>query len=194
MPPDAPTEAAPRIGQRLRSIATLLNPEIMGIGPLAMLRRIDPSGIPPEPALHRLLARSVDDAAGTEEMLSWTMLIHAMALAAPDRIGFGLGLGRPLFTAGYKEGRMTRLLEARRDELALLVPRAVRFLLAHGERLDPDALAAFVLGVRGGGERAETSRTALARDYYRAERDARNSLAPTPSPAPPSSPAQGAPS
>jgi hypothetical protein len=94
-----------------------------------------------------------------------------MALAAPGALRFGAGLGEPLFAADYKEGRLTRLLEARSEDLAVVVPRAVRFLVAHGGILDPLALAYLILGIRAGGQRAEDQRTRVARDYYRAQRN-----------------------
>jgi CRISPR type I-E-associated protein CasB/Cse2 len=176
MPPEAPPEAAtaePRLGQVLARIAANLTPEALGTGPLAMLRRLDPSRASAEPALHKLLARHVPDArVDRDGLATWALLVHAMALAAPGGMRLGAGLGGPLFAADYKEGRLTRLLEARAEDLAVTVPRAVRFLVAHGEPLDPMALARFVLDVTAGGKRAEVQRTEVARDYYRAERAA----------------------
>ena len=157
------------------AIAARLDPNIIGTGPLAMLRRLDLSanGSLAEPALQRRLASHVPDPwvdRGQDRI--WGLLIHAMALAAPTGLRFGAGLGVPLFAAGYKEGRLVRLLEARVETLAIVVPRAVRFLVAHNQPLDPVALGFFVLGVGAGGDRAEDQRTRVARDYYRAERAA----------------------
>jgi hypothetical protein len=164
----------PDLRQVLGAIAATLDPERLGTGPLAMLRRLDPSATPTEPALHLLLAQNVDDAwIDGGGLMTWTLLVHAMALAAVhDALRFKAGLGGPLFEAGYKEGRLTRLLEARAEDLAVVVPRAVRFIVAHGGELDPLALAYFVLGIKAGGQRAEEQRTRVARDYYRAERNA----------------------
>jgi hypothetical protein len=177
MPSDTldPPIAAPTINAVLGAIAARLKPDIIGTGALAMLRRLDLSanGSLAEPALQRLLANHVPDPwVDRGEVRTWALLIHAMALAAPDRLRFGAGLGAPLFAADYKEGRLVRLLEARVEALAIVVPRAVRFLVAHNQPLDPVALGYFVLGVAAGGERAETQRTRIARDYYHAERAA----------------------
>ncbi len=159
-----------RLGQVLGAIATRLHPDILGTGDLAMLRR-NPGTT--HPALHRLLARHVPDArVDRDGIATWALLVHAMALAAPRGLAFGHGLGGPLFEADYKEGRLTRLLEARAEDLDVMVPRAVRFLIAHGKPLDPAALADFVFAVHAGGKRAEIQRTRIARDYYRAERQA----------------------
>jgi hypothetical protein len=58
-----------------------------GTGPLAELRRMDPKrGAQGAPALHRLLARYVPDAwLGGDHMGRWALLVHLLALAAPDQ-------------------------------------------------------------------------------------------------------------
>jgi len=171
MPSDAPPDATPQAGalhQVVQAIARDLDPSRIGTGALAMLRRLDPTRAPTEPALHRLLAEHADAWVDRDGIGVWTLIVHAMALAAPGRLRSGAGLGDRLFAADYKEGRMTRLLEARADELPVIVPRAVRFLVAHEQTLDPVALAWFVRGIEGGGEAAERQRTRVARDYYRA--------------------------
>ena len=98
-----------------------------------------------------------------------------MALGAPDlhRV-FGVQgrLGLALFESGFSEGRLVRLLEARAEDLPIVVPRAVRFLAAKGRGFDSIALAVWVHGIAAGGSRAEGQRTAVAREYFRAERDA----------------------
>ena len=102
-------------------------------------------------------------------------MIHAMALAAPD-LHLGRGeearLGRALFAAGFSEFRLSRLLDARAEDLPDVVPRLVRFLVAKGQAFDSVALAHFVLGVAASEKSAEKQREQIARDYYRAERDA----------------------
>lgn len=174
MPPDSIVSSAAAPKDAVVTLAAALRPEVLGTGALAMLRRLDPTRASVEPALHRLLAHHVDDRTleRPNGAAAWTLIVHAMALAAPDALRFGVGLGKPLYDAGYKEGRLVRLLEVRGDELGIVVPRAVRFLVARGQPLDPRALADFVRAVMAGGERAEVQRTRIARDYYRAERDA----------------------
>ncbi len=150
----------------VNDLTTRLGQESFGTGPLAELRRMDPKlAFASEPALHRLLARYVPDdwlrGTGTNR---WALLVHLLALAAPDHHRGGASLGAALFAAGYSEGRLTRLLEARVEEFATVLPRMVRFLVAKGERLNPFELARLVIW-RG----AEPDRLRIARDYYRAE-------------------------
>jgi CRISPR type I-E-associated protein CasB/Cse2 len=143
-----------------------------GTGSLAELRRMDPrQAVLGQPALHRLLARYVaEDRLRGDGMSRWALLIHLLALAAPDQHRGGERLGRALFAAGYSEGRLTRLLETPSVDFAAILPRMVRFMVARGERLDPYELADLV--VRGGTDR---ERQQIAQQYYRAE--ARNSQA-----------------
>ena len=169
--------AEPRLHEVVSAIAAQLDPDRIGTGPLAALRRLDPTkeGGLSTPALQRLLWRHVPEAwlAG-RNMNRWPLIVHAMALGAPDlhRVFGAQGrLGLALFAAGFSEGRLVRLLEARAMDLPDAVPRAVRFLVAKRQGFDSVALALWVHGIAAGGPRAEAQRTAVARDYYRAERD-----------------------
>jgi len=137
-----------------------------GTGPLAELRRMDPrQGTPCQPTLHRLLARYVaDERLHGDGMQRWSLLIHLLALAAPDGLRVSASLGRALFTAGYNEGRLTRLLEAPATDFPVLLPRMLRFVVAKGGGVDAQELAQLVLS--GGDER---SRRRIAQEYYRAE-------------------------
>ena len=131
MPPDEhPVE--PTLGQIIGRIEANLTPESLGTGPLAMLRRLDPAKASADAGLHRLLARHADSRVERDGVEAWTLIVHAMALAAPGGLRRGAGLGGPLFEADFKEGRLTRLLESAPGDLAIAVPRAVRFLVAHG--------------------------------------------------------------
>lgn len=179
LPDPAPSqEAAPlSLAQVVNALAAQLDPDLMGTGPMAALRRLDPGGPLVEPALLRLLVQRVPDGwwagAGIHR---WALVIHAMALAAPD-LHRGRGpadrLGRALFDARFSELRLARLLEAGPDNLVIAVPRTVRFLVAKGRSFDSVPLARFVLGAWAGGSRADEQREELARDYFRAEREAR---------------------
>ncbi len=171
MPPDAapagPVPAEPKLHEVVYAIAAQLDPDRLGTGPLAMLRRLDPAGSLAEPALQRLLCQHVPDAwlGGEGGMRRWALLVHAMALAAPDlhcTYGIKGRLGLALFEAGFREGRLVRLLEARAADLPVAIPRAVRFLVAKRRGFDSVMLARWVLGVAAGGEGAERQRT-LAR-------------------------------
>lgn len=150
----------------------ILGNEDYGTGPLAEMRRLDPrEPAPGAPALYRLLARmDPEDTTVRDNPRGWTLLVHLLALAAPDLHVGGDRLGSALFAAGWSESRLTRLLEAQPDELFVQLPRMVRFLVAKGEKLSPFDLARLVLR-RG----ADAGRRRIAQDYYRAE--ARNSQA-----------------
>jgi len=181
MPPDpvrASPAAEPNLHEIVSAIAAQLHPDRIGTGSLAELRRLDPTkeGGLSTPALQRLLWRHVPDAwlAGAG-MNFWPLIVHAMALGAPDlhRAPAGKGsLGLALFESGFSEGRLVRLLEARAEDLPVVVPRAVRFLAAKTQGFDSVGLAFWVHGIAAGGLRAEQQRASIARDYFRAERDA----------------------
>lgn len=173
MPPDADSAPPPKLADVVFAITVQLDPDRLGTGPLALLRRLKPTGNLSEPTLHRLLWRHVPDAWLAEEGLRrWGLLVHAIAIAAPDLHRGRGGLGRALHAAGYSEGRFARLMDARAEDLPDVVPRLVRFLVAKGQALDPVGLTYFVLGVAAGGDSAEKQRERIARDYFRAERDA----------------------
>jgi hypothetical protein len=89
---------------------------------MASLRDPKQAG-PGQPALHRLLARYIaQDRLRGDGMSRWALLIHLLALAAPDHHRGGDRLGRALFAAGDSEGRLTRLLETPAVEREI-VPR-----------------------------------------------------------------------
>lgn len=143
-----------------------LGQENFGTGPLAELRRMDPcAATPTTPTLHRLLARNVPEAwLGGDGLNRWALLVHLLALAAPSPLHTFTALGEALFTAGFKEGRLTTLLEAQEKDFPVVLPRMVRFLVAKEGNPNPYQLARFVLG-RG----RDVDRMAIARAYYRAE-------------------------
>jgi CRISPR type I-E-associated protein CasB/Cse2 len=163
---DSKPDAIRATDDAITDIVARIGHESFGTGPLAELRRMDPrQGAQGVPTMHRLLARYVpDDWLGGDAIHRWALLVHLLALAAPEQHRGGASLGTALFAVGYSEGRLTRLLEAREADLDVVLPRMVRFLVAKGERLNPYELARFVLR-RGG----EAERLRIARDYYRAE-------------------------
>jgi CRISPR type I-E-associated protein CasB/Cse2 len=144
--------------------------DAFGTGPLAELRRLDPTGPLSEPALHRLLTNVPESTLYGDGLRRWALIVHAMALAAPDGLKAMTRLGSTLFAAGLKEGRLVNLLDATGDELFTAVPRAVRFLVARGQSLNAFALADLVLSAgRDDDAWAESVRQRIAQDYYRAE-------------------------
>jgi CRISPR type I-E-associated protein CasB/Cse2 len=141
-----------------------------GTGPLAELRRLDPDGPLSEPALHRLLTNVPESWLVGDGLRRWTLIVHAMALAAPDGLKATARLGSALLASGFKEGRLVNLLDATSDELLTALPRAVRFLVTRGHSLNAFALADLVLSAsRDDGGWSESVRRRIAQDYYRAE-------------------------
>ena len=158
-------EAIPTEDELVRDFTNRLGQDSFGTGPLAELRRMDPrQPAAAPPALHRLLARVPDELSHGQQFDRWFLFVHLLALAAPERHRGGQSLGTALFAAGYSDGRLTRLLEAPEADLSVVLPRMVRFLVAHGERLDPFELAHLTLR-----RDKAPNRLRIARDYYRAE-------------------------
>jgi CRISPR type I-E-associated protein CasB/Cse2 len=122
-------------------------------------------------ALHRLLTNVPESWLSGDGLRRWALIVHTMALAAPDALKTTTRFGSALLAAGFKEGRFVNLLDATSDELLTALPRAVRFLVAKGQSLNAFALADLVLSAgRGDGAGwAETVRQRVAQDYYRAE-------------------------
>ena len=187
-PETAGTDPKPEPSRRdsVGKIAALLaQADALGTGARAELRRLDPRGTLAEPALQRLLARYVPEPAvrDVEAACAWGLVVHVLALAAPDALHGAEPLGRALQAADWKEKRLVNLLDADLDGLADHLPRAVRFLVARGQRLSAPDAADLVFSRldekrHGDGEaRAEAVRRRIASDYYRAEARAEKAAA-----------------
>ena len=166
MPLDAPRSDRETAG----TLASLMAQDHFGTGPLAELRRLDPAGSLVAPALQRLLVQHVaTDHPG--KLRIWALFIHAIALVTPQQ-GEPRSLGAALFAAGYKEGRLSRLLAARAEDMADAMPRAMRFLRAKGVAVRPASLWVFLhatMTPATDARWADDARTQVARDYYQAE-------------------------
>jgi CRISPR type I-E-associated protein CasB/Cse2 len=150
----------------VRGIVAEICAQGYGTGPLADLRRFDPNEIASAPpALHRLLARHVEDESWLygDGLARWALLVHCLALAAPDGIRANQKLGAALFEASFNEGRLTKLLKADEAALPVVAPRVVRFLVAARKQLPAAELADLIL------DGSDAARLRIARDYYRAE-------------------------
>lgn len=178
--PDAAEQASPRKTRRDRVndiVGRLSIEESLNTGQRAELRRLDPRGGLLEPALHYLLARYAPDLPVEDDatMRAWGLLVHVLALAAPDALRGAEPLGRALQEAGWKEGRLVNLLDADLDGLADHLPRAVRFLVAKGQSLNARDAADLVFSrldegrFEDGEAQADRVRRRIAADYYRAE-------------------------
>lgn len=89
MQPDLGSETFVRARVLARMAARMAHEDSFGRGPLAELRRLDPSGPLTEVALHRLLAHHVPETPLTQIGLpAWALVIHAAALAAPANLAF----------------------------------------------------------------------------------------------------------
>ena len=150
----------------IRRIATRLA-DPMANGTRAALRRMDPAALG-TPALQRLLAEAVPHG-GVGADAGWALLVHCMALAAPDRHVGVARLGEELARVGFAEGRLVRLLSSSAD-LTETLPRTVRFLVARGGALNGRDLWELIRpALRAGPDEdaLDRARTRIARDYYR---------------------------
>lgn len=151
----------------LRIATRLADP--MANGTRAALRRMDPAALG-TPALQRLLAEAVPQAGGGSDA-TWALLVHCMALAAPDRHIRGARLGQELAKATFTEARLVRLLSPNAD-LTDILPRTVRFLVARGGALNGRDLWELIRpAMRAEPDEValDRARTRIARDYYRAD-------------------------
>lgn len=157
-----------RVSQLVYRLDRLLSKELSS-GELVQLRRPNSDG--GGGVFWRLLfdhVEAVDDRLGLpalrrEAEPQWTTLLAGMAHTAgfhdPQR-----RLGSALGAAGFSEQRFERLLRARDSALLDAVLAASRFLAAKAEKLDWRDLIHLVLSQQG--PSAETTRRAIARDYY----------------------------
>lgn len=151
-----------------------------GRGDLAGLRRMDPDSARPA-IFWKLLAE--------ENLLEynrivenkWALILHGIALMTPTNTGEGatrtahdgaMPVGRALNDGGYSEMRFNRLLTAREDMLRTLLARMFRMLAAEDMSFNWREMAQFILYEGYDEEAAEQSRRRIARDYYRAGRQA----------------------
>jgi hypothetical protein len=138
-------------------------------GDLAALRRLDPDR-PHAPALHRLLARTVEEhlVGGMDMMCRWARCAQIMAMR-PDALR-AEGLGEALVAIGFSEARLSALLNAHGETLRHLVTRTARRIALSDEPLPYRSLCRLVLLDARHEERAEELRIHIASQYQRAVR------------------------
>lgn len=138
---------------------------------LAALRRFDPDH-PSTPALHRLLARTVDPhlVGNIDMMQRWARAAHLMALR-PDGLR-AEGLGEVLVAIGVSEARLAALLNAHGATLRDLVSRTARRIAVSDEPLPYRSLCRLLLldDRPEHDEAAEELRIRIAGNYARAAR------------------------
>ena len=163
------------VGGLVARVARCLQDPDFPTGDHAALRRLRPDG--PElrhaVALYRLMEDvgiSVSDADGLKR---WAAIINALALcwgAHDPRQSCGAALAAMRFG----EERLATLLTADYDTLIDLLPRIARRLRAANEPMDWYPLTRLVLDVGRDEARADDTRSRIAREYVRAERQQSN--------------------
>jgi CRISPR system Cascade subunit CasB len=89
--------------------------------------------------------------------------LNAKTLQSAERVT----LGAALASAGFKDARLARLLNARGDQFEALAVRAARFIAAKGQPADWVQYATLVLAGPEN-EAGEKIRLQIARDFYAA--------------------------
>ena len=147
-------------------------------GDLAALRRLDPKR-PTAPALHRLLARAVDEQlVGNMDMVKrWARVAQLMAMG-PDDLR-AENLGQVLAALSFSEARLSALLNAHGSTLRDLVSRTARRIAVSEEPLPYRSLCRLVLldGRPEHEEAAEELRIHISTKYQRALRAQSNTPA-----------------
>ena len=139
-------------------------------GDLAELRRIDVNH-PYTPALWKVLLAFVPDAwtMGREQATKekrWATLLMAMAINR-GKHERSKRFGAALAEAGWSELRFVRLMEARDEALLAMFRQMAAFVSSKG--ITTNWVEPAKLLFEQDGERAETVRLNIAREYYRAK-------------------------
>jgi CRISPR type I-E-associated protein CasB/Cse2 len=147
------------------AFAGLLASQHFSPGDRAELRRLEPDDFN-RTAFWRLLVGHVpEDLRSTEAAEArWAMLLHGMALMAPQHHRSGRSVGRALAEAGLPEPRLEQLVRARGPQQWPALRRLCQFLAARAAPIDWADFSTFILADNE--DKAEEQRRRLARDYY----------------------------
>lgn len=171
------------LGTVIGSISLQLDPERIGTGTLAELRRMAWGEFPPA-YWHFALCNIPEQwrvAQGEDRQhkldQAWAAVLRAMAEGAPNPNQFAHAFGAALAETGYAEPRFVRLLRADGEDLAREVRVAALWLARAGVTAnwtDPAGLVLARIGrLRRAGEawlpEPEAIVHRLARDYFRAQ-------------------------
>lgn len=158
----------------VRAIAKELGQAHFPRGDLAALRRMKPTAPGDCPAFFRSVAEhlpSLLDGDRSEELRRFALVVHGMALMAPDlhrsQERVGASLFGPQDRALVSSQRLARLLTARGAAFASQVPRIARHLRSRGQALDWEELSRLILSESMDEPRAERCRERIAAEYYR---------------------------
>jgi hypothetical protein len=148
-------------------LAGLLASAHFSPGDRAELRRLEPGDFN-RPAFWRWLVQQVPEHLRRTETAEahWAMLLHGMALMAPQHHQTGRQPGRALAEADFPEARLEQLLRARGPQVWPALRRLCQFLAARATPLDWVDFSSFVLAEHE--DRAEEQRRRIARSYYAA--------------------------
>lgn len=170
----APRTDFSKLGSVIQSLSSNLDPERIGSGTLAELRRISGDSLPP--AFWLLYLRVVprelrerDGKASPSLDIAWAALIRAMVGMGARPHSFNHPFGRALADSGYSEARFVRLLRAERESLAREVRVAGEWLGRAGiVKVNWREPATLLL--RGSEIKISPkyARLQIARDYFRA--------------------------
>jgi hypothetical protein len=160
----------------IRRLARRLNPEALGTGPLAELRRMDPKGTP-APAFWALMGEVHPDRPERTDP-AWAVIVQAMAEMAPEPHAQDAAPGIVLADTGYAEGRFVRLLRADAAAMPSEARTLARWCRVKARTIDWVAFGRFVLDrMAGRDDDAERAARRFARQYFGAL--ARNSRSDT---------------
>lgn len=142
----------------------------------APLRRMDPEH-PYEPAFILLVLEAGVPETWTESLKgarSWALIVHAMALMAPNHHSGAASFGLALHEAEVSELRVARLLAAREVQFRKQILRLARRLAQAGQPVNWFALAGLITAEALDRNQLDDLRLRVARDYYKAQFKARS--------------------
>ncbi len=165
------------------TLGVILDPDSLGAGALADLRRMDPMAPVLPPVFWRTLLEHVHDDLRTvrddggqrpsePRERAWAIILAGMARMAPGPhardVRAGAVLADPGATATYSEPRFIRLLRAEDDRLAHEVGIVCRWLAVQGRAADWVQFGRFVFEryLNPDGGMAVRLAQSLARDYF----------------------------
>ena len=172
--PGAETERT-SVGRLVARLARRLHDPEFPTGDHAALRRLstERTELRHAVALYRVIEEVGISASDVDGLKRWASIVNALALCRgahdPNR-----PCGAALAAIRFGEERLATLLAADRETLIDLLPRIARRVAAANEPMDWRPLARLVLDVGRNEARADDTRSRIAREYVRAERQASN--------------------
>lgn len=185
-PPETDSESeensAKSLGQVLGSVSGHLDPDIIGTGLFAELRRMDWNELPPS-FWHFYLSyvpaewRELGGYPTPDLDRAWATILRAMAECGPRPLAFNLSFGAGLANTDYSEERFVRFLRANGRDFARELRVAATWLARNGVKanwVEPAELALVRLSNLRRTSDQHWLRSAdelihrMARDYFRA--------------------------